>query len=168
MFFSAHAAFFPVGVLLSEGGIGIHLSFEIGDIEQEPDIGVGDDEVSDVFVVEADTFVEVIAQEFVEGFYIGFVGGRHFGFVAGSFGFDEYAHAVFGRAAVVDHEVLPFFGIDEVLVEVVGAFEEIGQDVFVVFFTFPGGMPCVFEQAQEFGFEPFYPATLHVLGAISG
>ena len=55
----------------------------------------------------------------------------------------------------MDYEVLPVFGIDEMLVALPGSFQKIGNDVFETLFTFLRGMPEVFEQAGQFGSKPF-------------
>lgn len=102
----------------------------------------------------------------MQGFGVGFVGRDHFRLVAGLFRFDNDANAVFGRSAVVNHEVLPVFGIHEMFVAVPGGFEKIGNDVFEMFFAFLSGMAKMFEQAGEFGFKTFEALAFHILDAV--
>ncbi len=94
------------------------------------------------------------------------VGSDHLPFIFGAFGLDDDADAVFGGAAVVDHEVLAVFGVYEIFVAVPGCLEKIGDKVFEVFLAFAGAVFEVFEQAGEFGFEPFEAVVLHVLDAV--
>ena len=129
-------------------------------------VDVVDNQVADLLIVCFAAFVEVIAQQFVQGFGVWFVGRDHFRLIAGLFGFDNDPDRVLGSAAIVDHQVLAVFGIDEVFFAVEGRFQEVGNDVFEVFFTFRSGMAEVFEQAAQFGFEGFQPGAIHILDAV--
>jgi len=142
------------------------MSLKISGIEEVPDVNIGDNQVADFLVVRQVAFVEVIAQQFVQGLGIWLLGRDHFRLVAGLFRFDDDADRVLGGAAIVDHEILTVFGIDKVFLAVEGCFQEIGNDVFEVFFTFCGGMSEVFEQSGEFGFEAFEFSAFHILDAV--